>query len=260
VLGDAADVRAYAEFSAERWHERHERTHWTPYLCAGLPTTASLQDSRPQFLPDVLLDAFDALHRVPGWPPLALPLLAHLAGMLAVAGLARALWGSHVTGMAWAGVAWGLMPNLVVPFTYGHDPQLMAVSFLPVSLLAVHHVIAGARPSRAALALAAALGLQFLAQYPQIVVFEVPLALAFAFERAWTMRRPARLAWAAGAALLGAAMSAASWWPALLYNRHSIRGIAGGISLGEVAQFSVAPRELLVTFWAWAAGFGGGTY
>jgi hypothetical protein len=260
VLGDTADLRSYAEFSAERWREHHERTHWTPYLFAGVPTTASLADFRPQFLPDPLLDLYDAVHRLPAWPPLALPLLVHLGGMLATAALARRLWGVGPVAMAWAGLAWGLMPNLLVPFTFGHDPQLMGVSFLPVTMLAVDHVVTDARPYRGALALAASLALQFLAQYPQIVLFVAPLAAAFSVQRAWAVRRPGRIAWAAGASLAGAAMSSAPWWPALLYNRYSVRGVAGGIGLEEVAQFRLAPRDLASLAWPWGAGFGGDTY
>jgi hypothetical protein len=38
---------------------------------------------------------------------MAAPLLAHLAGMLAMAALARALWGVGPLGMVWAGAGVG---------------------------------------------------------------------------------------------------------------------------------------------------------
>jgi hypothetical protein len=65
VIGDAASLRAFGEFSRARWLDQSERTHWNPYLFTGIPATASLQDARPQYLPDVLLTAFDAVHRLP---------------------------------------------------------------------------------------------------------------------------------------------------------------------------------------------------
>jgi hypothetical protein len=34
----------------------------------------------------------------------------------------------------------------------------------------------------------------------------------------------------------------------------------GGIGAAEVAQYSLAPRDLLATVWPWAVGFGGPTY
>ena len=56
--------RAFAEFSATRWHERHERTHWTPYICAGAPQHRGHSPTIGRSsCPTVLLDAYDALHR-----------------------------------------------------------------------------------------------------------------------------------------------------------------------------------------------------
>jgi len=263
VIGDTSATRAFAEYSADRWRAHHQRTFWNPYVFGGFPAVAALADSRPQYLPGFALSTFDALHRVPGWPPLALPLLAHLAGMLACAFLARRLWGARAPAMVWAGLAWGLMPNLVVPLTFGHDPQLMAFSLLPVVLLGIHETMA-ARPERvawAALLLAIALALEILAAYPQIVLFLAPLAVAFAIERAWSLRSWSRLLVVALAAVGGAALSAAVWWPALLYNRHSVRAAAiGGIAAAEVAEYSLAWRDLLALVWPRAVGFGGASY
>jgi hypothetical protein len=260
VIGDAADLRAYAEYSAARWQSVHQRTFWTPFLFAGLPATASLADFRPQFLPDPLLTAWDAAHRLPFWPPLLIPLLVHLAGMLAAARLAWRLWDAGPAASAWAGATFGLAPNLIVPFTFGHDPQLMAVSLLPVVMLGAHEVMAAERPAAPARGLAAGVAFMLLAQYPQIVTFAVPLTAAFAIERAITLRRPARLAWIAAALALGALMSSVSWWPAMLYNRQSIRGAAGGIGLEEVAQYSLALHDLATLAWPWAVGYGAETY
>ena len=98
VLGDAPAYRAFAEFSRARWQEYRDRTFWNPYVFAGLPAVASLADPRPQYLPDGLLDAVEAAAR--RLPPLAFPLACALAGMIAMALLARALWGSSAAGIS----------------------------------------------------------------------------------------------------------------------------------------------------------------
>src|SRR5207247_8915107 len=108
VRGDAAAFRPFADLSRARWLERHERTFWNPYVFTGIPASASLADARPQYLPDPALDAWERLAGAPLLPPLALPLLLHLAGMLSAALLAGELWGAGAAGMAWAGLAWGL--------------------------------------------------------------------------------------------------------------------------------------------------------
>ena len=262
VIGDASAFRPYAELSRARWREHHERTFWNPYVFAGIPSAASLADPRPQYLPDGLLDAWEALERAPGVPRLWGPLLAHLAGMLAAAGLARALWRSRAAGMAWAGLAWGMTPNLVVPFAFGHDAQFLTASLMPVTLLAVHGVVAAtSRPAAcaAALGLALAFGLAVAAGHPQFVLFTLLLGAAFALERARRFARPERLALAAAGVVLGAAMAAAVWWPALLYGGQSVRG-GRGLPLGEVRSFSFALRDYLTLAWPWGVGFGGSTY
>ena len=262
VIGDAPAFRPFAEFSRARWREHHERTFWNPYVFAGIPAAASLADSRPQYLPDGLLDAWDALDRAPGVPRPWGPLLAHLAGMLAAAGLARALWRSRAAGMAWAGLAWGMTPNLVVPFAFGHDAQFVTASLMPVTLLALHGVVAAASrraACAAALGLALAFALAAAAGHPQFVLFTLLLGTAFAFERARRFSRPERLVLAVAGVALGAAMAVAVWWPALLYGGLSVRG-GRGLPIGEVQSFSFALRDYLTLAWPWGVGFGGSTY
>ncbi len=265
VRGDAAAFRQFAEFSRERWLNERERTFWNPYVFAGLPATASLADPRPQYLPDVLLDAYEAPGRWPGWPPLLPTLLAHLAGMLATGLLARGLWGAGPWGFAWAGIAFGLATNVALPVTYGHDAQQVAVALLPVAALGTHTVFAAVSLRGGTLAgfalLSGALGLQALTGHPQYVAYTGMLVLAFAVERAWSFRRPARLLAVLAACALGAMISSAVWWPALLYAADSVRsGPWGGVGLHEVADYSLAPRDALSFVWPWAVGFGELTY
>ncbi len=264
VFGDTSSIRAFAEYSGARWREHHERTHWNPYVFAGLPATASLQDSRPQWLPDVLLDAFDRVHRLPGFPPLTIPLLVHLAGMLAMAALARSLWQASTLSMIWAGVAWGLLPGQLVPLAFGQDWLVMSSSLMPVILFAVARVwsattVRGRLGTGLGLSLATAS--MFLAAHPQIIVLTLPLTVVFAVERMRGHRRTMAFAILLLSAAAGVAMAAAVWWPAHLYNAHTVRGgSAGGVSLAEIASWSAGIPDLVSLAWPWAAGFGGGTY
>ena len=142
------------------------------------------------------------------------------------------------------------MPNLLVPFTFGHDPQLRAGGVAGAGRPAGHP--SGVRrpaamgrdrwPSRWRW------GSEFLARYPQITLTPSrPLAARLRhLERAFRLRRPARLVWAAGArAPRCRPLSSASWWPALLYNRLSVRGMPRRHRRRGSGQCGLAPRDLL---------------
>lgn len=259
VIGDAAIYRPFAEFSRARWLEQHERTFWNPYVVLGIPAPPSLADPRPQYLPGLIIDAYERIRMPHAWP-LAGPLLAHLAGMLATAALARRLWRVDSLGATWAAAAWGLMPGLLIPFAFGHDAQFVSASLLPVVMLSTS-VATGSRGNGAlagGLALALALGIQCLTGHPQIVVVSAVSATVLAAFEVLRAREPRRLLIFAGAALLGAAVAAALWWPAFLYATHTFRG--EGVILSEVARYSLAARDLLTLVWPRAVGFGGETY
>jgi hypothetical protein len=157
------------------------------------------------------------------------------------------------------------MPGLLVPLALGHDAQFVTSALLPVVLLAAYAVVAAggtAATLAATLALALALGIQVLTGHPQVVIYSSMFLVAYVLVLALVTERPARLVWVGGAVLLGMLVSAAVWWPALLYSAHSMRGGQGdgGISMEEVARFSMAWRELPSLVWAQAVGGVGATY
>jgi len=261
TCGDAHDFRPFSDFSRSRWIERHERTYWNPYVFAGISASASLADARPQYLPDALLDLYERMTSLPLLPPLLWPLGVHLGGMIAIAHLARALWGAGEASMVCAALAWGLTPNLIVPFSFGHDAQFVTASMIPVSLWFVHRQFAAITSHGAwgaALGLAATLGSCGLAGHPQFLAYGALLSGAFALERARHFKRPMRFGFAFASVLVAAAIAAAVWWPAMLYARDSVRG--SGMSPSEVASFSFAVRDFGSLVWPWAVGFGGATY
>lgn len=258
--GDARMFRPFSEYSRERWLTAHQRTHWNPYVYAGIPADVSLADSRPQYLPDLALDVFERI-RPSNVVPLGGPLLAYLAGMLAMAALVRALWGCGLSGMVFAALAWGLLPELISPLINGHDAQAASVALIPVLLLGVHGAFQAGRRwvPGVALALALLLALFVMTGHPQIVVYGALVSAAFAIERACHFRRPARLVWLGGAALLALLLSTAVWLPAFLYSTQSFRG-TGTLTESEIARYSFAWRDLLSLVWPWAVGFGRSTY
>lgn len=259
ALGDAGQYTAFADFSRERWQQHHERTHWNPYVFLGIPASASLADPRPQWLPGPLLGAWDAITRA---APLGAPLVSSLAGAIANAWLARALWGCGAFAMTLAGLLWLLAPGLVVPLAFGHDNQAVTVGLIPVAALAALRTV-GSPATRGALgwalALAFTLASQVVGGHPQFVVlslaFVTPLAVAVALRA----QRPRRLALALGAALLAAAMAAAVWLPALLYGTHTLRAV-GGFAVRTSLEWSIRAGDLLALAWPHAVGFGGAAY
>ncbi|HTM56947.1 MAG TPA: hypothetical protein VL123_00880 [Candidatus Udaeobacter sp.] len=263
VLGDTRVYRPFPEFSRERWLTVHQRTHWNPYVYAGIPSDASLADPRPQYLPDVLLDGFERV-RPSNVVPIGGPLLAYLIGMLAMAALARRLWGAGPVGMAFAGIAWGLAPQLFVPLAYGHHAEVVSYSLLPPLLWILDRLFTtdAANVPATSLLLAGVAGVMVLTGHPQVLVYAAMFAGAFAIQRAWHFRRRRRLAWCAGGVALAVLLSAAVWLPVLLYSAGSFRGGAGtpGIPRDEILRFSLAWRDLLTMAWPWAVGFGGRTY
>jgi len=262
--GDWPIYAPFAEYSGARWHQIHERTFWNPYVFTGLASTASLADSRPQYLPDVALDALGALDRLPIWPPLVLPMLAHLAGMLSAALLVRALWRVGPWSMIWAAVAWGFQPNLTVPFAYGHSAQLVSCGLMPAALLGVHHLFASADSRRAvlaSLALALVVGIQTIAGHPQFLYYSLLLCGALALERVRQFGHPRRLLLVVGAVLFALALSAATWWPLAIYAAESIRGGADrGSWAYQSGLFSLGLRDWGAFVWPGAVGSGGDTY
>jgi hypothetical protein len=260
LMGDARTYRPFAEYSRARWQTLHQRTHWNPFLLAGLPATASLADARPQYLPDAALDLYETV-RIGRWIPMGAPLFAHLAGMLAMAALARRVARAGPAGMMFAGIAWGALPDLIVPLAFGQDAKVVTMSLTPVALLAAHAVITTdrARAPLAASALALVVGVMLLTGHPQFVVYAGIVLGLFALVEAWSRRRTSRLAWIAGAGALALAMSAAVWLPAMLYGAHSFRGGAG-VSLDEVRGLSFAWRDLLTLGWPQAVGWSGERY
>ena len=262
VRGDAGRYTMFADFSRARFAGTGERTFWNPYVFLGLPTVGSLADPRPQWLPDPLLHAWDGLTRTDAGTPLWLPLVACLGGAVAMAWLARSLWSCGPSAMTLAGGLWLLAPGLLVPLAFGHDAQCVSAALIPLTLLAAHAVLRAPVPRAllaSALGLALALAAQVLGGHPQFVVYGALALVVFALERSLALGRARRLWAIAGAAALGAAMSAGFWLPALAFSAHAQRAEAG-FAAREAAIWSALPRDLLSLAWPRAVGWADAAY
>jgi hypothetical protein len=264
TLGDASAFRPFAEFSRARWHEQGVRTYWNPYTFMGTEAVASLSDSRPQYLPTLVLKWVERLSQ-PRMSPQFWLLLAHLLGTLSIMVLARRLWVARGVAALCGGLIWLLSVPILLPFAFGHDAQLLADTLIPVAILFTHQLLsasAGQRRLLPMLGLSATFAIQILHGHPQIVVYASMFLVAFAVQQALAERTYARLVWVAAGAGLGLALSMAVWWPALLYSAQSFRGggETPGLSLLEVAKFSPGWRDLASLVWPRAVGFGGPTY
>jgi hypothetical protein len=260
VIGDAGQYRPLSEYSRARFEQVHERTFWNPYVFLGVPAVASLADARPQWLPGPLLGAWDRLLGSPR-ASLRFLLLGVLAGALALAALARALFGCGPAASALAGIVPVLSTALAGPLAFGHDAQTWALSLTPVALLAIRHWFTAPREAAwgSAAWLALAVAALALAGHPQFLAFGVLLALPLAAALALETRRPARLAGFALAGALGLALAAPVWLPALLYGGDSVRADPANLAR-DVLVYSGNVFDLAAQFWPPAAGFGAGPY
>ena len=260
VIGDAGQYRPFSDYSRARHVQVHERTFWNPYVFLGVPAAASLADSRPQWLPDPLLGAWDGLTASPR-ASMRLLLVGVLAGAFALAALARALFGCGPAAAALAGTVPMLSTAVTGPLSFGHDSQTWALAMTPALLLATRHWFVappGEKLGRAAL-LALAMAALALAGHPQFLVFGVLLALPLALSLAFETGRPARLAGFGLAAALGLALASPAWLPALLYGGGSVRANTENLAR-DVMVYSGNVLDVAALFWPPAAGFGEGPY
>lgn len=260
VIGDGGQYRPYSDFSRERFERTGERTFWNPYVFLGLPAAASLADARPQWLPGPALAAWDAATGTP-WRAQGLLLAGLLAGALATAALARALFGCGPAGMALAGSVPLLSTAAAGPLAFGHDAQAWTFALTPVVLLATARFFdaaPGAARGRAA-ALAAAFAALAFAGHPQFLIFGALLAALLALALAAAERRPAQLAGFVLAAALGFALAAPAWLPALLYGGMSVRATPEALAR-DVTVYSGNVLDVAALFWPPAAGFETGSY
>ena len=186
---------------------------WHPHGCAGVPLLATLQPA--VLYPPTWLAAFFE----PGSVLAGLVLFHVFLGAAGMALLFRS-WGLS----AW--VAGGLAGPMAFACLLGQSfwpPQVATFAWLPWILLCIERLLGGEPGWRWWLGLVSASALQWLAGFPQIVLYGLQLSVPYAVVRALTpawrgAARPAvaarALAGVAAAMVLGAGIAAAQLLPA----------------------------------------------
>ena len=219
---------------------------WNPHAFAGAPFWADVQAAvaYPPSLAVVLASAW--LHGGLRLGTFQLEAVAHLAlGALFMFALARRLIGGSF-GPAVAALAWSL-GGYLTGYPMLQLAVLESIVWLPLALLGADAALAR---RRSWLLLPLALGMAVLAGHPQTALHIGYAVTAFTAWRAWPFggdgaaRRRAlsrALPRLGAAAVLGAGLSAAGWWPALEFLALSNRASADHAALA----YGFPPRELL---------------
>lgn len=195
---------------------------------------------------------------------------AFLLVMLAVAGFGAARFartiGASSAGAVLAGLVWA--HGGVLASQWRHLGVLGTVAWLPLGLSLVEDALGpaddGPRRDRALVALAAVLGLQVLAAFPQSLYYCLLAYGTWALARAWTAHqglRPRAIALGrfAAACLVGVAIGAVQLLPMAELGRHS--GRHGGVTWEFASGWPLWPPHLLGMVVPYPFGdIGEGTY
>lgn len=239
---------AYRVFGSQVLRQTGGFAQWNPYLAGGLPFIAGQHGDvfYPTFILRELFSGGTAFN-------LAIAIHLFLAGLFTYRFL-RA-WGLGFHGSLFGGVAYMLVGQVASLVSPGHDGKLYVSALTPLVLwMIVRAVRDGRLWAYGVLALSAALCI--LSPHFQLTYYLALLAGPFAIyaavaERPDGMRlgpavRWRRLALAAGAGALAAAVAAVHFLPLLEYIPHSPR--AGGVSYEYATAYAMPIEETLNAF------------
>jgi hypothetical protein len=237
---------AFREFAASWLRSGHGFPQWNPYLLGGLPYVAAMHGDI--FYPTFLLRMVMPTDRAMTWE-----FVIHivLAGLFTYQFL-RA-WGVSFYPALIGGLAYMLSGPIAAYASPGHDGKLFVGALTPLALLLVTRGIRdGKRWAWGALAVT--VGLAFLSPHPQLFQYLLLTAGAFSLYLAFANTGAGkldvavavrRLAFAAGAVVLGLVIGAIQFLPVYEYIPWSPRG--GGRGYEFATSFSMPIEELINT-------------
>jgi len=241
---------------------------WNPYIFSGMPSFASLQSA--PFI-DLLGDIIGGFHWVVAKIfPLAdftRTLLNYFLFGLFTYLLLLKKTGGRVAALLCA-LAMVFQPQVVSFAVFGHGTKLTTVVLIPLIFLLLDELLlAPTRRGRYFALLALAVGVQLLRAHTQMAYYTFMMIGVFAvfwLVESYLQKRPLKnvfvsLALAAGALVVGAAMSAVLYLPVQEYAHYSIRG-GTGLDYGYATNWSFSPVEIITFFVPSFMGFGGQTY
>ena len=234
---------AFRHFGAEYFKQYGSVPLWNPYIFGGLPFVGAMHG-------DIFYPAAWLRLVMPEDLAMTLAYAMHfvIAGtaMYALLRAIRVSWTGAVTG----GVAYqmtGILASLVSP---GHDGKLFVSALAPFFFLGLLRAVRDGRTSGYGV-IALITGLCMLSPHYQLTYYLLVAGgfftiylVFFAEDRRASLRWPLVLAAAAGAVLLGIAISAIQAMPFLAYLPYGARGTGAG---WEYATAFALPLEELVT-------------
>lgn len=218
---------------------------WNPYLFGGMPYVGAMHGDI--FYPTALLRLAMPTDAAMTWGMILHYILGGYATYVFLRALGLKFFGALVGAVAYMLSGWNA--SYVNP---GHDGKIFVGAMLPLAML---FVLRGVRDGRnwAWGALSIVVGLGMLSPHPQLMSYLLmgtgifALYVAFGMGDAGPERSIAirRLGFAAGAVLLGFAISAIQYLPVMEYTPFSPR--AGGRGYDFATSYSFPPVELINT-------------
>jgi len=249
ILSDQYKIGyAFREFAAASLRSGQGFPKWNPFLFGGLPYIAAMHGDifYPTFLLRMVLPTDVAMT----WE---FPIHLFLAGLFTY-GFLRA-WGFGFGASLIGGLAYMLSGQVASLVSPGHDGKLFVSALFPAVLWLL---VRGIRDGRAWSwgILSIVVGLAILSPHPQLVQYMLLASGVFALYLSFgehadgtTLARPIairRLAFALGAVVLGALISAIQYWPVMEYVPFSPR--AGGRGYDYATSFSMPIEEVFNTY------------
>lgn len=241
---------AFRNFAAESLRQGHGFPQWNPYLMGGLPYIAAMHGDI--FYPTFLLRMILPTDKAMTWEFVIHLFLCGFFTFRFLRAWRFGFWAALIGGLAY--MLGGSIAGLASP---GHDGKLFVSALTPLGLL---FITRGVRDGRlwAWGALAFTVGLAFLSPHPQLFEYFMILAGCFALWVAFadhpgtgTLARNVavrRIGLALAAVLIGIAIGAVQFWPALIeYKSWSPR--AAGHDWATATSFSYPIEEVLNWYW-----------
>jgi len=246
---------AFRDFAAQHLRSGRGFPQWNPFIEGGLPYIAAMHGDI--FYPTFLLRMILPTDMAMTWEFVIHTFLCGLFTYLFLRAWNFGFHGALVGGLAY--LLGGSIAGFAGP---GHDGKLFVSTMLPLALL---FLTRGMRDGRtwAWGGLAITVGLAVLSPHPQLLQYLLLTSGAFALYIAFsdqpgtgrlsTKTAVTRLAYAAGAVVVGMLIGAIQYWPALFeYKPWSPR--AQGHDLATATSYSFPIEETLNAYWPQFSG------
>ena len=261
--GDTTASRGMTKQLGIYHSETGEYPLWQPYIFSGMPAFSSMMYTKWVYFPNFVLGFLNKL----GMPAIWTMILHYLLAAMGVYTLLRYLKVDFLAALL-SGLAYMLMPLMVVWISAGHGSLMMTAAYLPWLIYATKRILD--QPDlKGLIILAVVAGLQLQRGHVQVAYYGwmaigwyVVIEVIFrAIEKNWKNFHLS-IGYLIGGLVLGVGLAAVLYIPSLAYVAHTIRSgsAGGGLEYGYATSWSFPPYEFLALFFSDWFGFGGQTY